>query len=159
LKHNFLVDENLVIAGGEYEALATDLWLAIAENCHHVGMDGELRGKYLRKLNAASGGGSFGVAGSMLLSVVSGVMAREDKAVWPGPIDAEALTGLVADEDDRFLVPIALGVATHSESKQCVLITTDARTRADFCRPEMNNLGISGVSPEVGIELARQPRA
>ena len=156
MKHNFLIDENLVIPGGDHEAAAISIWLAIRRNCHHrVCLDSELNTKYQQKLRGA-GGRNLRVTGlsSMLVRTIRDVVADSNKLIFVAAQGPSPLASMVRDDDDRFLVDIAHAVIEMTNPPECILVTSDTDTRDDF-----NGLGeeaVSAVSPSGGLALAEE---
>ena len=136
---------------------AQRLWLTVARNCHHkLVVSYQLYANYRDKVRA--GRRQAGRQPTLDFSgVVDGIALNADKTIWVDP-EGSPLAQLVRHLNDRYLANIAHAAVTQGKCSECLLVTTDRRTREDFNRSQMNELGISGVTIEAALLLAREPR-
>ena len=155
MSHNFLIDENLVIPGGDYEVAAISIWLGVRGNCHRVCLDHLLYVKYLQKLDGAGGKGLLITElSSALVRTIRDVLVDSDKLIFVVVQGPSPLAGMVRDEDDRFLADVAHAVIEMAEPPECILITSDVDTLDDF--NAMGQAAVSAVSPSGGVVLAEE---
>jgi hypothetical protein len=157
VRHTFLLDENVAVRGVVQESgPAQTLWRTIAKNCHHkLAIGPILYGNYQQKIQEVRRRTGPDSAASMV-ALIFQLLTNADKTVWVAPENPSQLARFVRHTSDRYLADIAHLATLERNSKDCVFVTTDRQTRADFNRTEMQEARIQGVSLEQAVILANE---
>jgi len=108
-------------------------------------LDYELSEKYWRKVRVAEKGFPSEV-GTVLILIIRQILTNKDKTIGVAPNSPTPFAHLIRHLNDRFLADIAYELITSGQSSHCIVVTSDRRTREDFNRQEMHELGIQGVT-------------
>lgn len=156
MKHNFLLDENMVMRAllGQ-SRVARDFWAAVWRNCHRIIVSSLLADKYWEKVRLAQRRKASEVVANAMVKTIHQLLHNPDKRIWVEPSGSISLSGLIRHLNDRFLADIAVAAVETAGADDCIVVTVDRSTRDDFNRPEFLPLGIQGSTIEQGLVFAR----